>query len=251
MRPSCMLLLSPFDAAVKLWAVGAAWGVRLTPKVCIRNRSQTEMTPLPPVADVLKYTQNWEIGSNHKAESILYFQYTGGPPSTSACQALAADIQAAMVSDCKALMSSAWIIGPGTVLDINSNTGAEGTGGTPNNGTRTGSAQIASACVVINHAITRRYRGGKPRTYAPFLTETDLLTVGTWQSSSLTAVTTGWASFVTTALASSSGGVSLTAYGAVSYFLNGAPRTTPVFEPITASSARQVIGSQRRRLKGA
>lgn len=209
------------------------------------------MPPLPPVADVVKYTQSWHISTNIKAESILHFSYTGSAPDGSACAALAADIQAAAVSEFKSLMNTSAFVGPGTILDLATNTGASGSGGTTTVGTRTGAGNPASTCVVMLHSIARRYRGGKPRTYLPFGVVGDFATQGTWDSTLLTAVASAWSSFITTAIAASSGGCDLSEFVNVSYVTGGAPRTTPHVDTISASVPRIPIGTQRRRLKGA
>lgn len=209
------------------------------------------MAPLPPVPDVIKASLNWQIQGNHTAESILHFVYAGGPPSSSVCSALAADIQAAAVSNLKALLPIGTLLGQCTVLDLASATGAQGVGGTATAGTRSGQPLVASTCVVMNHSIARRYRGGKPRSYCPFGIATDPQTAGTWQAGFLTTVNTAWSTFITTALAAASGGVTLTEFASVSYYHAKVLRTTPVVDPITQSLARTRIGTQRRRNKTA
>jgi hypothetical protein len=209
------------------------------------------MAPLPPVANVIKYSQSWHIQGNLTAETILHFSYTGGPPSTSACQALAADIQAAAVTNLKASMSTVIQLGLGTVLDLNSSSGAEGQGGSVTSGTLATLSNPASTCVVMNHQIARRYRGGKPRSYLPFGTASQVNTLGTWTPAFVTSTTTAWENFITTAIAAASGGTTLAEFVNVSYHSNKAVRPTPVVDPIVASLARQRIGTQRRRNKTA
>lgn len=142
-------------------------------------------------------------------------------------------------------------IGLGTVLDLASSTGASGQGGITTGGTLATLAVPASTCVVVNHQIARRYRGGKPRTYCPFGTANEMNSEGTWTAAFTGNVSTSFASFLTTALAASSGGVTLTHFVNVSYYHNGALRGTPAVDNIVQSLARQAIGTQRRRNKGA
>lgn len=209
------------------------------------------MTPLPPVADALKVTQGWQIGNNLKAESILHFAYTGSSPDSSACVALAADINAAAATEFKGLMVETNAVGLTTVLDINSDSGAAGTGGEVTPGTLDVEPYPASTAIVINHAIARRYRGGKPRTYAPFGSSNNLLTAGTFNTTFTGDVTTAWASFITSCLAASSGGCDISTYISVSYFADKVLRETPHVDTITSSLARQAVGTQRRRNKNA
>lgn len=209
------------------------------------------MPPLPPASNVMKYTQSWILENNLKAESIMYFQYAGGTPSTSDCQAFASDIQASAVTNFKTHMSNQSQVGLGTVLDIGSTSGHEGQGGTSTAGTLSTLYNPASTCIVVNHQIARRYRGGKPRTYAPFGTANELQTQGTWTPTFVGQISTAWSNFITTALAATSSGITLSAYVNVSYYHAGALRSTPVVDPIVLSLGRQRIGTQRRRNKTA
>jgi hypothetical protein len=209
------------------------------------------MAPLPPVTDVIKYTQGWQVGANLKAESIFHFKYEGGPPAAADCIALAADFQSAFATELHPLMgANAWIL-TGTVLDLNSNTGAEGSGGTSTQGTRSGSAVGAQVALVVNHQIARRYRGGKPRSYLPLCVASDYSTTGTWAGGIITSVNTAFAAIIGSCLAATSGTTTIQQYGSVSYYLNKVLRGTPEWDPITASLARTRVGTQRRRAKTA
>lgn len=209
------------------------------------------MAPLPPVASVVKCNLNWQIDNNLKAESIFYFSYTGSAPSTAACIAIAATVQGAAATDMKALLNSSNAIGQAVILDLATSSGASGAGGTTETGTRSGAGNVASACMVINHSIARRYRGGKPRTYIPAGVDGDLNSGGTWTSAFQTACGTDFGNFITNALTASSGGCSLSEHVNVSYYHAGVLRSTPVVDVITASTPRARIGSQRRRMKTA
>lgn len=209
------------------------------------------MPPLPPASNVIKAKLSWVLDLNTTAESILYFQYAGGTPSAADCAALAADIQASAVTNLKALVNVINKIGLVTVQDIGSSTGKEGIGGTVTAGTRTGNANPASTCVVMNHSIARRYRGGKPRTYFPAGGSADLASTGTWNTSLTNTCNTNWSTFITTCLAATSGSITLPNYVSVSYFNNGALRGTPEVDVISGTIARLRIGTQRRRNKTA
>lgn len=210
------------------------------------------MPALPPVANCIKAQQNWHVGNNLRAENVLHFQVSGGPPSATVCAALAADIQAAFVTAWKTLTHPSVSIGPCTVTDISSLTGAQGTGGATTDGTLASSHELsASACLVINHQIARRYRGGKPRSYLPVYASEELATPGTWSATNVSGGTTAWSSMMTSILAATSGGVAITAFVCVSYYAGHSLRGTPLVETVQASFARQQVGSQRRRLKGA
>lgn len=209
------------------------------------------MPPLPPAANTLKCSLGWGIGGNSTAETILHFTYSGGTPSASDCAGFAADFQAAAVTNLKALITVDGSIRPCTVQDLNTSSGFSGIGGSTTAGTRTGGALSGGTCVVMNHAIARRYRGGKPRSYCPFGTTAELQSLGTWTSSFLTTVNSDWSAFITACKAATVSGITITNFVNVSYHNNKALRPTPVIDPILASSPRLRLGSQRRRLKTA
>jgi hypothetical protein len=209
------------------------------------------MTPLPPVANCIKYQQSWHIDFNLSAEAVLHFSISGGPPNASQAAALAASYQAAAVSDFKALMNPSSAVGLGTVTDISSDTGVQATAGEVTAGTRSGTPNAAAVSLVANHQISRRYRGGKPRTYCPWGNAEDLESMGTWTPTFLTNSATAWSSFITTCLSASSGGVATVDFVCVSYFLNKEPRSTPLMETINLTTSRTRVGSQRKRNKTA
>jgi hypothetical protein len=203
---------------------------------------------LPPVSDVVKVNQIWELDNNDAAESIWHFQYTGGPPSSATCVGLAAAFNAAVASNLKTLLHTINAIGVTTVLDLNSSSGAQGTGGSVTSGTLTGTQLPASTCVVMNHHIARRYRGGKPRTYAPFGSSSGTATTGSWGTGFLNSCNADWVAFITSCLAISVSGTAISQFVNVSYFSNKVQRVTPLVDPITSSIARTRMGTQRRRL---
>jgi hypothetical protein len=196
---------------------------------------------------VLKYSQIWELDNNDNAESILHFQYSGSAPSTSDCSALAATFQAAAVTNLKSLLHTINALGIATVLDLGSSTGASGSGGSITSGTLTGTQLPASTCVVMNHHIARRYRGGKPRTYAPFGSSSSTATTGSWGTGFLNNCNSDWSAFITSCKAASSGATTVTNFVNVSYYNNKTLRVTPQVDTISASIARTRMGTQRRR----
>lgn len=203
------------------------------------------------MANTIKANLGWYINNNANVENVLHFTVGGGPPSASQCAALAADFQAAQLTYLKPLVNTENGCEPCTVTDISSSSGAQGVGGTQTGGSESGSFNSAQTCVCVNHHIAQRYRGGKPRSYLPLGNQGALLTPGQWSSTFLTAVNTAWADFITNCLAATTGGVSVTAFVAVSYYHAKAVRATPVTYPVVNSTARQTVSSQRRRIKGA
>lgn len=203
------------------------------------------------MTQVLKSTQSWHIQNNTTAETILHWLYTGSNPTVADLQGLAADVQAAAVVEFKPLMATQNAVGLVTLLDLNSNTGNEGSGGSVTAGTLATLENPASTCVVMNHAIAPRYRGGKPRSYCPFGTANQLNTSGTWTAAHVTNCNTAWANFISSVLTSTVGGIEITEFVSVSYYKDKALRVTPAINPISQSLARTRVGTQRRRNKTA
>lgn len=207
---------------------------------------------LPPVPNTIKVQQGWHVGNNVRAENVLHFEVSGGPPSATVCAALAADIAGQFVTSWKSLTHPSNSIGTCTVTDISSTSGLSGVGGTVTAGTLASShVLIASSSVVMNHQIARRYRGGHPRSYLPVYASEELQSPGTWSATNVSGANSTWASMITAILAFSSGGVSISSFVCVSYYAGGALRATPLVETITSSLASSKVGSQRRRIKGA
>lgn len=209
------------------------------------------MPPLPPVTDVVKVNLGWGIGNNANAESILHFGYSGSPPAVLDCETIASAIQSAAITHLGPLISAYSSIQHVTVLDLNSNTGNEGTGGTPTSGTLSGTYLSANACVVINHQIARRYRGGHPRSYCPFGVQASLSSAGQWSSTFRSTVLTDWTAFITACTSVTGGATALNEFVCVSYYNDKTLRVTPLVEPITGYVVRGRVGSQRRRTKTA
>jgi hypothetical protein len=213
------------------------------------------MPPLPNVNKVIRATLLWTIGSNVNALSHLFYSYTGGPPTAGDCAAIAGIID----GNFNAAMLSFFHVNNGlrgvVVLDLNSDTGAEGQTSTLRAGTRAGTAVAAGTAVVTQEHIARRYRGGHPRTYVPALTADDLFTTQEWAPAALDGFLVSWRAFVNNNAGASGGTTALSAHVAVSYIskvVNPVPpyhRPVPLVDPVTSITALASPGSQRRRNK--
>jgi hypothetical protein len=206
------------------------------------------MAPLPPAAKTLKITLVHATGGDNNVENILHFKYTGGPPSSADCIGIAGAVNAQYATNLKSLLSTNYSLSAVRCLDIDSNTGAQGENDVPVLGTRVGAILPISNAVVISHQIARRYRGGHPRSYAPFGAETDLGNNQHWGATFITSCTTGWNTFAAGCITITAGTTVLTAYASVSYYSGKTQRGTPVVDTILNSQAKTRVGSQRRRL---
>ncbi len=222
------------------------------------------MPPLPTVPGVLKTTLGWTYDSTPGLETIMHFQYSGGPPSAADCVTLAAGISAAFASTLKGELITQNTLASVTVLDLASSTGKQGETTTPVVGTRTGGPTMLNVCALINHQIARRYRGGKPKSFMPLGSETDTNTPNTWSSTFVSAVNSNFANFITDCVALTSGSTDITSFCSVSYYQGyNTPttgpsgrvkqtlklRTSPVVDPVVQSVCNPRYGQQRRRLR--
>ena len=86
-------------------------------------------------------------------------------------------------------------------------------------GTREGLPNGAAVAALINFKVARRYRGGKPRIYAPWFVSSDL-TPGrlTWTEAALSAGTAGWAAFTSVLLNDAPAAMGVLEHVNVSYY---------------------------------
>jgi hypothetical protein len=222
------------------------------------------MPPLPPVPGVLKVALEFGDVSDLRISTRRFWSYTGGAPSAADLITLATTINGHAQDAFIPLMTSTTNLLGVKVTDIGSDIGAEGEFRQSAAGTRTGYQLPAGVAVLVNDQIARRYRGGKPRSYLPFGSSTDLDGNQRWTAGFVNAVTSAWNTFVTAMNATASGSVSLghpvnvSFYSGFSSYQNPATgryksvsqvRAVPVVDAIVAASCSQIIGSQRRRYR--
>jgi hypothetical protein len=214
------------------------------------------MPPLPSVPGVIKLIIS-SARSDSPVENILHVAYTGSPPSGANLSTyLSGSVEPATATLFNAEGSTDLTGTTIEAIDLSSDTGASASVDFTSTGTRTGDFAPSSAAVVASWAISRRYRGGHPRTYWPFGT------AGTYESGSSKLWDAAFVASVTTAIGVWQGAITDITVGAtvfdtlcnVSYVdknLNPVKpyrRTTPIVDPITGVFCKQRICSQRRRL---
>jgi hypothetical protein len=225
------------------------------------------MPPLPnPPNPTLRCLLNWKIGADATSDTRLFFEYGGSAPSPGDCAAFCQDIMFAATGKFDPLMHPQVTLESVTVVDITTTSGHQGMGGTPLVGTRTGGQLAPATSALVRHAIGTRYRGGKPRSYMPFGTSTDIGTTGLWDSAFVTAVDSAWGSFIAAVIGNVEGGTTIGQYMVLSYYDGVNPpvmlpsgrvkqssklRTVPVQYDITGHTTSEVIASQRRRNRNA
>jgi hypothetical protein len=222
------------------------------------------MAPLPPLDDPTCLKVAIKINDNASLDSgsRFYVSYSSDAPSGGALNTLSGVVAAAWNSHLASSTSSSEFLAQVQIEDMASDMGATGTWSGTNNGSASGTQLPSSACAVINHKISRKYRGGRPRTYLRAGTFTSLLGTNELTSAFQGTLLTGWEAFIEEILADTTAGITLENIVCVSYYdgstwtgPTGGPykriptkRTTAKIDGVTSSLVATKLGSQRRRL---
>lgn len=220
------------------------------------------MPALPAVPNVIRMEIQYSLGTDIDVINRTYWQYTGSAPSNTGLNTMANTVSTNWATVFKPLCASTVQKQAIYLVDLSSSTGAIGAEVGANTGSRSGGQLPAGACALINYTVARRYRGGKPRSYMPFGTDTDLNTPQQWATAFQTTVNSALATWTTDMLASGPAGTTISQQVNVSYYKGFAsvqnpvtlrwrniptPRATPVVDAILTEGLNLKIGSQRKR----
>lgn len=222
------------------------------------------MAPLPIVPGVVEILIKWQVGEDSSASSKLYASTGATSLSQADLTTLANAIANQFGNLCTNYASSQVKLLSVSCIDLSSAAQTTGvsTVGTAT-GTRAGGFLPANVCVLANYRIARRYRGGKPRTYFPLGTQTDLQDSQLWQGSSLTNFQTAIGTAISNSVTATGGAITLTGHVNVSYYSGSTwvavgtggrtkrvatRRTTPLVDPVLAMNVSPKPASQRRRM---
>lgn len=205
------------------------------------------MPALPPAGDVVRIDVGLEVGTDAHAINRFHWAYSGSHPDPADCESIGNQVATAWNAHLRAFMTENSAQSTVDVVDLSSLLGAGGLIVNNAVGTRAGASIPAASAVLVNHKISRRYRGGKPRSYLPLFVASDLNGPSGWLSASVTALQTAYDAWAAEISGFTAGSTLLGSQVAVSYFLNNALRATPLVEPITASVVNGAPASQRRR----
>src|SRR5215471_1331435 len=205
------------------------------------------------------------IGTDLTTSVHLHERYTGSPPDNTAAAAIATAAEAAFQAG-PILSMGAWTaLTSVEIRDLSSASGGYAKKLVNHPGTAGGAVIPANACALASYAIQRRYRGGKPRTYFPMGTDTDLLDAQHWVAASVTNFTTRVATLSQQLAAITWTGGNATGLCSVSYYsgtewvqnpVTGAwkgiakQRATPLVDPVIGIKVSPLVASQRRRVRG-
>lgn len=219
------------------------------------------MPALPLVPGVLRLQLKHTLGSDVDVLDRIYLQYTGTAPTSSGLNTMASSVETAWASDLKSYFTTNGSLTEVVIEDLSSASGGVGTWSGSTAGTRTGGVLAAGSAVLLNFSIARRYRGGKPRIYLPYLVSADTASPQTWNGTTLAALLTAWNTFVTAVIAAAPSGTTITNQANVSYYsgftnftgptgrmrARSTVRATALIDAVTATSTNAKVASQRRR----
>lgn len=219
------------------------------------------MPALPDVPQVIKARLHYDVGTDAQAVNIVHLKYSGAAPSPADMNTYCTSFNALTAAEWPIYQDSETTYLGIDVVDLTTPTSSAGAAGTSVVGTRAGSLLSASACVLIDYPIGRRYRGGKPRTYLPWGTSNDLDTRQTWSSPA--TFHTGWSAIVNAFLAAGPIGsavvlglVSVSYYGPPNRTITGSTgrvrtvstvRAAPIVDALSTFNVSAKVASQRRR----
>lgn len=206
--------------------------------------------PLPPVPHVVKLQYTGNIGGTPFA-NIFHFGYAATAPSSADLDTACADqmlTSGPWGGDIAPLLSTDISLTAVTAEDLTSSTSAVGSASGSLPGLSGGNILAASTCVLAKHLISRRYRGGHPRTYFPPSDQTHLATPNSWTTSWISNWQTNVAAFFADIASLMPSASAPWIHVNVSYFSGGAMRVTPVVDPITGSVVETKVATQRRRI---
>jgi len=221
------------------------------------------MPALPAAAGVIRTALSGTTTGGGVWLTRYYQHYSGTAPTNAQLHTFNASQITNFNADLKSLINATFILTQVTSEDLSSSTGAVDVTATSQTGTRAGSAVTGAACVVCSYEIARRYRGGHPRGYWVFGSDSDITDDRDWSTTLVNAVNTGIAAYFTANAAAGWTGAGTITQVNVSYYsgftvvtnpITGRARNvptlrvTPTIDTVTSIVARQSIGTQRRRL---
>jgi hypothetical protein len=216
-----------------------------------------------PIAGVIRVDTGFSISGDNVTKSRWFVNYVTGPPSSANLDTCAAALDVYAADNFPAMMDSDTTYTGTELMDLSSDSGAIGAAATPAVGTRGGNPLPASAALVADYKILRRYRGGHPKNFLPWGSSDDLTTAQTWAADFIAPATAVWAGYRDTLIGNLVGAIQFESQVSVHYFegytLGPAssggfrkriptPVDPPTFDNVVATSYRVTVGSQRRRL---
>lgn len=187
------------------------------------------MPPLPPYAQCLAVRHMFDVGDDVSVATRLHYTYTGTAPSDATCATIAQDIYNSEVTNIVPVLGADNSITGVSVQDLTTSSSGFGEYIHQTTGTEAGTPLAAGTAVLLNIRIARRYRGGKPRTYWPLGTSSDLTNPNEWANASINAFKAAIGQVIDDTIALSVAGTTMGTMVNLSYYEG----FTAVLNPIT------------------
>jgi hypothetical protein len=220
------------------------------------------MTALPTVQNVIKITLKHIYSLDTDVINRFFMQFAGTPPVNADMHSFAATIHATWAGNIAPLCHPDVSLVQVEAVDLTTASGALGIDTTVTAGSRAGTALPAGTAYLLNFGIQRRYRGGKPRLYAPLGAAADVLDGQDWTAAFHNAALASWQLFLSTICSSNIGTTNGRGQVSVGYYGGVYPPTTlpsgrvkqaskpldiPHIDPVVSVTAGTRFASQRRR----
>lgn len=205
------------------------------------------MPSLPDVPNVLRMTFEGQQ-NGVPAVNVMHAAFVGGIPTPADLELFGSSLEAFWVGNFLPLQNPDYGLRSIKIVDLSSMSAAQADHVAVHPGTHGGDACMAQVAIVLSWKISRRYRGGKPRTYMAGIAENQVIDP---QHISV-GYTAAWAAaaetFRTNVNAYGTAPFTAMTLGSVSYYTGHAVRPAPLFDPFTSVAVDSRIDTQRRRL---
>lgn len=222
------------------------------------------MPALPPVAGALRVRLLFTIGTKANQGIRYYLAWSGTAPTPAMLDTYGGDIVTAFsgAGRPQSVMNEQNELTGVILEDLTSDEAAVGEVGATVSGSVDSAALSADACVVQSLDISRRYRGGHPRTYWPLGSAADLVSNQAWSTTAVASFAAAIGAFATATQGITISGTNIGSQLNISYYQGFTPvlnpitgryrnvpklRVTPAVDDISSFRIESYVGSQRRR----
>lgn len=150
----------------------------------------------PPVPNVIQVVLNYLIGTDTTNITRLFVEYAGNAPTSAALSQYCTDIGTQWGVTVASIHGLGVTLNLVKAADLTSANAGFGQAVMTHQGTRAGGALPGGTALLVNYAVNRRYRGGKPRSYLPAGVVTDINNAQNWTPAFVTAAQTAWGTFL-------------------------------------------------------
>lgn len=204
--------------------------------------------PFIPIPGVLRVALSGNQAGRPFA-NVFHCQYSGTVPTAAQLADYADTWFGSAVGALAAIAHETVTYAEVQVTDLSSITAAQVTSGIASPGLLTGVPIPSNACALVNYNSSFRYRGGHPRTYYVAGDQASLLTVNSWTTAFVTAITTAAGDVTGSFPVGGEGGFIPGEQCAISYKSADLYRVVPLIMPIAHLLVSPGIATQRRRMR--